>query len=129
MGRITITKDEADRRQHDPLKMYGIAPGMSGRWVRTGGHDPDGRQQTVREKGYVPVTREAWEKDGGYFDPRLRTGEGAQQDTTIKRGDLMLMQAPTKDIEARREANAQFAKRREGAVLAKFKAQGGYDEK
>lgn len=132
MARISITQDEADKRRQerggDALTPHGIKPGMVARWVRTGGHDPDGHMQRMLERGYVPVERtKATEASGE--DPRLRTAQGTQLDGTVKRGDLMLMQISEEKLNGYRRREHEFTKSRGQAVLNKFKQMGGYDEK
>ena len=116
---ITVTRDEADKRRQDPL----AAPQRAGfvrRWVRTRGYNQEGHMARMQDAGYVAVERTETTESAGR-DPRMQTTKGEQLDTTIKRGDLMLMECPVERFAARRKAQAAFTEERTTGVMNRFK--------
>lgn len=130
MPRVEFLVDEKDKGpdRGNPLRVEGVAPGMVGRWVRTKGHDADGHMSRMREMGYVPVERNAKTERSG-DDARLKSGQHAQTDGTIKRGDLMLMQISKEQHEKHRRAMREYTERVTKGSLNRLKQMGGYEEK
>lgn len=122
--------DEADKklRGRNPLTAEGVRPEMHTRWVRTKGYNADGHMQRMRDLGYSPVTRTAETERSG-DDPRLTSGQHAQLDGTVKRGDLMLMEIPRDKFLQHRRAQQELTEQRtKRQPLSKFKQMGGYEE-
>lgn len=116
---ITFVKDEADKRGGNPLPAP-QRPGFQRRWVRTKGYDAEGHQARMREAGYVPVERAPDTEHAG-TDPRLKTTKSAPLDSTITRGDLMLMECPEERYQARRQAQQALTKSRTRGVDERMK--------
>ena len=115
---ITITRDEADRPT-DPLRVPERA-GFVRRWVRTRGYNQEGHMSRMQEAGYVPVERTEKTESAG-SDARMQTTKGTPLDTTIKRGDLMLMECPVERFAERRKAQREFTEERTKGVMTRFK--------
>ena len=126
MARIQITKDAVDKSRsgRDPLAIEGLDPGMRGYWVRTKGYDADGHMQEMIDAGYEKVRRMATTEGSG-DDPRLKSGQHAQLDGTIKRGDLMLMQCPIETFKQHQAETQEQVEHRVRATLGKLKELGG----
>ena len=118
---IEFVKDERDKRAADPLRVP-ERPGFVRRWVRTKGYDAEGHMAKRREQGYVPVAQTPATADAG-GDPRLTGAHAAQLDTTIKRGDLMLMECPEERVAARRKAQQELTERRTRGVTERMQAE------
>ena len=122
--------DEADKklRGRNALSVEGVRPDMHTRWVRTKGYNADGHMERMRDKGYVPVERTRETEQSGN-DPRLTSGQHAQLDNTVKRGDLMLMQIPKdKHEQYRREQRELTEQRTKAQPLRRLRELGGHGE-
>lgn len=117
---IEFVKDERDKRAADPLRVPERA-GFVRRWVRTKGYDAEGHMARRREQGYVPVDRTPESAEAGN-DPRLTGAHASQLDSTIKRGDLMLMECPEERVTARRKAQQELTERRTRGVTERMQA-------
>lgn len=116
---ITVTRDEADKSTSNPLATPERA-GFVRRWVRTRGYNQEGHMERMHEAGYVPVERTAATEKAG-SDPRMQTTKGAQLDSTIKRGDLMLMECPADRFNERRKAQQALTESRTRGVMSRFR--------
>lgn len=118
---IQFVRDEADKRLTSPLHVDPVA-GKVRRWVRTKGYDQEGHMARMREAGYVTVARTPQTAQAGK-DPRLTTAQGTPVDSTITRGDLLLMECPEERVRARQEAVRALTERRTQAVTARMQAE------
>lgn len=117
---IEFVQDEADKRRGNPLPVP-ERKGFVRRWVRTKGWNQESHMADRKAQGYVPVRREAEAPSVGR-DARMQTTQGADQDTTITRGDLMLMECPEERVQKRRAATRVLTESRTKGVEERMKA-------
>lgn len=115
---IEVTRDETDKRRPDPLPT-GNRPGFVRRWVRIKGYNAEDNVARRVDEGYEPVRR----ADVPEGHPGLKTS--AQQDTTVKRGDLMLYECPVERAAARAKDRAEFVRWKTQGPGKDFRAKGG----
>lgn len=116
---IEFTKDERDKRPGHPLSPP-ERPGFNRRWVRIRGYNQETHMARMQEAGYVPVERSAETKSTG-SDPRIKSTQGAPLDSTVKRGDLMLMECPEDKYSERRRAQQELTESRTRGVMTRFR--------
>lgn len=119
---ITFVRDEADKKRLNPLAVP-QKPGKVRRWVRCKGYDAQSHVEYRKDQGYEPVTRAEFEGGKVEEHPGFRKRENL--DTTVTRGDLMLMECDQDRAEARVRTQQQITKARTDGIAQQIRDRGG----